>query len=124
MVRVHVKQDNYYNDSFDDESEWACYKMNYPDEQTNIYGYSKRGSIAHAAMETIHRRMLHHTEEPSQTSKEAPKNTPPPLMRVTLQIKRSSDANDRQYEITNVISDDWVISDLPFDERLAEQAGQ
>ena len=115
LVRVQVEEDSYYNNWFGDDSEWNCYLLTHPGRKTSLYGYCKRGSRVDTAMEVINQRTLRHTETKST------KELPAPLRkkqraRVTLMIERPAGARNRQFEITQVISDDWVVSEKPFDE--------
>jgi hypothetical protein len=41
------------------------------------------------------------------------------LKRVTLEIRRVANSESRQFEISRVLAEDWVLSAIPFD-----QAGQ
>jgi hypothetical protein len=124
LVRVHIMKDNYFNDWFGDDTEWDCYLLSRPFEETNLFGYCKLGSKAHAAMEALHQRGLNHTEdllEESESNRLARKQM---ASRATLLIKRPPGSKIRQFEITNVVSDDWVISEKPFEERLAEKGAK
>jgi hypothetical protein len=40
------------------------------------------------------------------------------LKRATLEIRRTEGAGDRQFEITRVMAEDWVMSATPFDENF------
>lgn len=124
LVRVHIKKDNYFNTWFGDEADWDSYLLTTPSTKTSLYGYCRRGSIAHTAMEALHQRVRQHTAEVSEESNPSSSSKRPIASRATLYVKRPPEADTRQFEITNVISDEWVISDKPFDERLAEQTSK
>jgi hypothetical protein len=38
------------------------------------------------------------------------------LIRVTLEIRRTAGAESRQFEITRVLAEEWVLAAAPFDE--------
>ncbi len=105
-VRVYVAADSYYNGPFAEESAWNCYGMTspeasklLPEEQRLMYGYCRKDSPQARAL----RRVV------------SPEN---PIMRVTLEIKRTKVEDKLQFEITRVFSEDWVVPDKPFDERF------
>jgi len=121
LLRVYLLKDSYFNASFADENEWDCFLLKQPRIDTSLYGYCKRGSRAHSAMMALHQRALQHASlADDATGRRAP--SIPSESRATVYVKHPSGAEARQFEITHVISDDWVISDKPLDERLAERA--
>lgn len=105
LVRVIVGRDSYYNGKFRDESQWVCYAMASPDIKEVLLGYCLKSSPQAAAME----RMVSNEEMPTDA---------PSLNRATLEIRRVEDTEARQYEITRVMAEDWVIGPKPFDENF------
>jgi hypothetical protein len=119
LIRVQLSKDSYFNASFADEAEWDCFRLKQPRVDTSLYGYCKRGSRAHSAMTALYQRALQHTS----LDDDAPGSrslSNPAASRATVYVKRPPGAETRQFEITSVISDDWIISEKPLDERLTE----
>jgi hypothetical protein len=105
-VRVLIARDVYYNGPFLDESKWVCFGMASPETkailpegQEMLRGYCKAGSPQAKAMERIFK-------------------AGGKMNRATLEIRKTEGAEPRQFEITRVLSEDWVISQKPFDERF------
>ncbi len=96
-VRVYVAKDNYYNGPFRAESEWLCVGFASPDTDAILTGYCRVGSAQAAAMGWIF-------------SKDSALN------RAVLEIKRVEGAEARQFEISRVLAEDWVVTEKPFDE--------
>lgn len=105
LVRVVIAKDNYYNGPFSDDKEWVCYGMASPDLEVNFFGYCRRRSPQAVAMERM-----------GLTEPAIPDNKN--LKRATLEIRRTEGAGDRQFEITRVMAEDWVMSATPFDENF------
>jgi hypothetical protein len=103
LVRVVVAKDNYYNGPFKDEARWSCYGMASPDEPVVMLGYCRRDSPQDIAMA----RLLGGAN---------PLASDRGLRRATLEIRRVDGAESRQFEITRVLAEDWVVSATPFDE--------
>jgi hypothetical protein len=101
VVRVIVARDSYFNGPFRDETQWACYGMASPDTETILLGYCRKGSPQERAMERI-----------VSEEKDEPRHR---LNRVTLEIRRPQGAEIRQFEITRVLAEDWVMAAAPFD---------
>jgi hypothetical protein len=106
QVRVFVAKDAYYNGPFLDESRWVCFDMVspelkalMPEGQELLRGYCKVGSSQAKAMERIF--------AGDRRTK-----------RATLEIRRTEGADSRQFEITRVLAEDWVLSPTPFDEKF------
>ena len=102
-VRVVAAKDNYYNGPFKDDRNWVAYKLVSPDIDEILVGYCRSGSAQHRAMELLWQR-----GEARQA-------------RVTLELHRPPDpasAERRQFEITHVLAEDWVMSDRTLDEGL------
>lgn len=106
LVRVFVVQEAYYNGPFKDDSQWRCFGMISPEAKERLpeglelmRGYCKGGSSQAMAMERIFK-----------SGRRA--------YRASLEIRRVAGADARQFEITRVLSKDWVLPDKPFDERF------
>ncbi|MES2922430.1 MAG: hypothetical protein V4819_12835 [Verrucomicrobiota bacterium] len=97
QVRVYAVRDNYYNGVFADDKQWTCYGLASPDTDQILLAYCKTGSLQAAAMEWIF---------------SADKG----MTRMTLEIRRVAGAEARQFEISKVVSVDWVTSAVPFDQ--------
>lgn len=98
-VRVYAARDNYYNGVFSNEREWVCYGIASPDTTELFLGYCRRGSAQAKAMESILGKL---------TS----------LSRVTLEFRQREGGAERQYEISQVVAQDWVEGDKPFDAKF------
>lgn len=96
-VRVHATRDSYYNGPFHDDREWDCYRLACPDLDRDLIAYCRTGSPQAKAM-----RMISQKEEP--------------LNRATLELRRVAGADSRQFEIARVLAEDWVTTEVPFDE--------
>lgn len=103
LVRVIFSKDTYYNGPFMDESKWICYGLASPDLDANLLGYCLRDSPQAVAMA----RMENEGKSMSGTKG---------LKRATLEIRRVAEAESRQFEISRVLAEDWVLSDIPFDQ--------
>jgi hypothetical protein len=99
MVRVFVSKDHYYNGPFTDDKIWLSCAINSLDSRENLNAYCKIGSPQAAAI----RWML---------SKEAK------IVRAILEIRRVEGAESRQFEISKVLAEDWVMGPTPFDENF------
>lgn len=99
QCRVYLAQDNYYNGPFSDDTQWVCIGMASPDTEEILYGYCKIGSPQVSALQRI---------LSSQAS----------LGRATVEIKKVPGALPRQYVISQVLAEDWVTGDMPFDQRF------
>lgn len=105
LVRVMVVKDHYYNGPFRDETRWSCYGMASPDLDVVLLGYCRQGSPQAAALERI-------VANGNLRSGESG------LKRVTLEIRRTAGAETRQFEITRVFAEEWVLSARAFDENF------
>ena len=99
QVRVYAGKDSYYNGPFSDDRTWICYGLATPDAEEILLGYCKVGSPQAAALA-------------SMTSKDSA------LVRATLGIRRVDGGGVRQFEIYQVMAEDWVLGARPFDERF------
>jgi hypothetical protein len=97
VVRVQVARDSYYNGLFHDDKQWICLGMDSPDTPESLFGYCKVDSPQDAALEWIF-------------SKGDVKSC-----RVTLELHRVEGAEERQFEISRVLAQDWVLGEVPFD---------
>lgn len=103
LVRVMVAPDSYYNGHFRDETEWTCYGLASPDESTVLLGYCRKKSPQAAALARI-------IADGESVGRGRDVN------RATLEIRRVEGAESRQFEITRVLAEDWVLSAKPFDD--------
>lgn len=101
LVRVFVVKDTYYNGPFKDDKEWVCYGLATPDVDEILLGYCKMDSPQEAAMQTV---LSKHEK----------------LGRATLEIRRVESGGVRQFEISKVIAEDWVVTDSVFDASFAD----
>jgi len=111
LVRVFVAPDTYYNGPFQDERKWMCIgiaspeaKALLPEEQEVLCGYCKVGSAQAKAMARIF------AGGNSQTC------------RATLEIRCMPGAHARQFEITRVLAEDWVLPPRPYDEKFHSES--
>lgn len=103
-VRVLIAPDSYYNGPFINEKDWVCYGILSPDSDPAMLGYCRRGSPQALAMEKM---FLRSSSEISAGQSH--------LMRACLRIKRVKGAEARQFEITRVLSEDWVVREPAMD---------
>ncbi len=89
VVRVYVTRDNYYNGLFGDD-QWSCYMIAVPNTDDIYYGYVMNGSEVADAMRKI--------SSPSARS-----------FRATIEISRVKDSLQRQFQITKVVSKNWLV---------------
>lgn len=107
-VRGLVGRDSYFNGPFRDESQWLCYSVEsperdmemVPEDQRKLVGYCRVGSPQAVALESI--------LPDGATAKR----------RVTLELKRVDGALGRQFEISRVLSNEWVLGEHALDERF------
>jgi len=97
QVRVFVDEDQYYGGIYSDETKWKVYALASPDITDILYAYAKRGSSQDKALRGI----IDSDEK---------------LHRATLSIVKQPDSGPRQFEISRVIAEDWIIGDKDFDE--------
>lgn len=105
VVRVMIKRDSYFNRAFSNDSVWSCYEAISPDTEVQLMCYSKRNSPQDQAIQRI------------LASDETITGTSLPV-RVTLELRRVEDSDARQFEISGVLAEDWILSSAPFDERF------
>jgi len=106
QVRVFLAKDEYFNGIYDNDTHWACFGMVslesnalLPEGQQLLRGYCKADSAQAKAMARIF------TKETR-------------VHRVTLELLRVKGADPRQFQITRVLGEDWVLTPKPFDERF------
>lgn len=102
-VRVIVAEDSYYNGPFRDDRKWACFGMASPDHDKVLLGYCRVGSPQERAMRKVIEIM-------------ADALTGAGVNRATLELKRVEGALPRQFEVTRVLAEDWVMAPQAFDE--------
>jgi len=105
-VRIIVIPDSYYNGPFLNDSSWVCFAMVspdlkklLPDDESLLHGYCKAQSPQTKAMERIF-------SEGTQ------------MNRVIVKIQRVEGGSPRQFEITRVLSREWITPRKPFDEKF------
>lgn len=96
-VRVFVALDNYYNGVFSEDGVWQAYALVSPDTEEILYAYTKRDTPQFRAMGKI----LESDE---------------PLHRATLEITTLPGSGKRQFQISRVFAENWVVGENPFDE--------
>ena len=106
LVRAMVVADSYYNGPFSDDSQWVCYSMASPDSETVLMGYCRKDSPQARALA----RIVSNDDATAEVS-----SIPRALKRATLKIRRVEGGESRQFEITRVMAQDWVVSGEPFD---------
>ena len=105
LIRVMISKDTYYNGPFRDDQIWSCYRMASPDVETILLGYCRNGSPQELAMQQLF------PEENDEPLLEPGSR----ILRATLEVKRPPGAEARQFQITRVLAEDWVLSDVAFD---------
>ena len=99
VVRVFITKDHYYNGPFSDGKIWLSCAISSIDSKENLSAYCKIGSPQAAAISWM-------------LSREAK------IARATLEIRRVEGAESRQFEISKVLAEDWVMGPTPFDENF------
>jgi hypothetical protein len=99
QVRINAVRDTYYNGLFGNDKQWSCYRIVSPDTEQTLMAYCKTGSPQDAAMMSL-------------SNKDSQKN------RVTLELQRVEGAESRQFEISRVLAEDWILTSKPYDERF------
>lgn len=97
VVRIIFAADTYYNGIYSDETEWQAYILISPDANETLYGYARRDSPQDKAL----RKILLADEK---------------IHRAAVEISTNSNAGRRQFEISGVLADNWVIGETRFDE--------
>jgi hypothetical protein len=103
LTRVFITDNsNYYNGLYDDESIWHAYTLTYKPDLPTLVGYVRRDSSCDLALQNL--------------LKQAASIT------CVLNLHRDVKAEAAQYEIANVVSPDWVISELVFSDQFIDQS--
>ena len=102
-VRVLIKADHYFNGKFDDESAWACFRMDNLEMEEPLFAYCAVDSPQAKSLREI-------------LAKSVPLDGQVSSQRVTLKIVRPSGAERSQFEIQRVIAEDWIVTERVFDE--------
>jgi hypothetical protein len=108
LVRVVVAKDSYYNGPFKDETQWVSYGMASPDNDKILLGYCRKDSPQARAMEQIVANIERKVGEGVDAMRR--------LNRATLELRRPEGAENRQFEITRVLAEDWVVGAKSYDE--------
>lgn len=103
MVRIVAAKDSYFNGAFASDNEWDCYGLASPDHEEILIGYCRKGSSQARAMA----RIMEEGEEVQSNGN---------LHRAVLEIRRVAGAESRQFEISRVLAQDWVMGKVAFDE--------
>ncbi len=98
LVRVTLAPDFYYNGPFQDESEWVSYGISSPDLDFPIRGYCRQNSSQAEAVKQLFADGVN-------------------AARVTLEIRHVEGGGEKQFEITRVLAQDWM---LPIDDAPSE----
>lgn len=111
MVRIVAQRNNYFNGPFGDDTRWACYSLHGPNaEEPPIFGYCEVDSETYRAMHRLEVRGRTRVEDfraaGGQTSGQWPANSP---FRTTLRLRKPAGAERHQYQIDEVLSDDWLV---------------
>lgn len=96
LVRVFVGRDTYYNGAYSDEEKWQSFTLASADDENFIYAYVKKGSAQERALRKIF-------ESGADVNS------------ATLMIAPVADARNRQFEITSVLAEGWVVGESRFD---------
>lgn len=96
VVRVMLSPDTYYNGFFRDDKKWLCYSMSSPEAGRLLLGYCKVSSPQALAIKSI-------------------MNKGNKSERATVEIRRVTGGSEKQFEITAVLAEDWVLTDSPFE---------
>lgn len=107
-VRALVGRDSYFNGPFRDESQWLCYAVEsperdpriVPEERRRLVAYCRVGSPQAVALESI-----------------LPDGAKA-VRRVILELQRVEGGLDGQFEISRVMSNEWVLGKRSLDERF------
>lgn len=104
LVRVILAKDSYFNGPFKDDGNWQCFGMASPDTDKILLGYCRKDSPQAQALARV---FYQQSEAQNVQSR---------LKRATLELARPEGAEVRQFEITRVLAEDWVLADRAFDE--------
>jgi hypothetical protein len=103
-VRLMAERDSYFNNRFQDETKWACFKLSCPDWPKTVWGYAPTGSITAELLSQI-------------VSAQA--------QRVTLALRSEEDSHlQSQFVIERVVVNGWVRTPLDPEESLRRSTGK
>ncbi|MEI6176387.1 MAG: hypothetical protein WCS43_05815, partial [Verrucomicrobiota bacterium] len=103
LIRAYVARDRYYNSLFANDSEWSCYRLSSPDWKEVLLGYCRQNTPELAAITRAIDNAIVSGDISGST-------------RMTLEIEHVAGAEPRQFRITRIWAEDWVMSAMPFDE--------
>jgi hypothetical protein len=95
LLRVHLVQDDYYNVDFTDARTHACFRMMSHDYAHRLYGYAKRD-------QPVFGRLMERSHPQAFTM---------PTVKVRF---KEGGLSSEQVEITEVVSDGWLVTDDDF----------
>jgi hypothetical protein len=102
-ARVFFRNDSYYNGVFSDDKVWFCRLLWSADGEETLFAYCRVDSAQHKALDRILRRSQNADSEMF------------PAMAL-VEIRRVEGAEIRQFEVTRVLAEGWVMAATPFDE--------
>ena len=103
LVRVFVAEDSFYHGMYYDETEWKVFAMVSLEIPDLLYGYVKPGSSQDKAL----RRII---------------DTDETVHRATLNLIKQPGSGPRQFEISSVVAENWIIGKKNFDESFHPEA--
>ena len=96
-VRVYLGEDSYYNGPFSDDKQWISYGFASSDTDQLLIGYCKVDSAQAKAIRWMFAKGTR-------------------INRAILEIRRVNGAEPKQFEITKVLAEDWVMGKTPFED--------
>jgi len=97
LIRIFIAPDTYYNGIYSDETKWQAYALVSPDAKDVLYGYAGRDSPQERAL----RKILSSEDK---------------IHRATVEISAHPKAGQRQFEVSAVLAENWVIGETRYDE--------
>jgi hypothetical protein len=104
-VRVVFHRDNYFNGRYQ-EGDWVCYRLTSLGSTQAIYGYCRSGSVANMGLDMVLGLELDRLLIEGSSDQ--------PARRALIEIVREAESLPNQFEITRVLSMDWVMGLRPF----------
>ena len=92
-----MTEETSYLGIYSDKTEWSAYSLHSPDITDALYAYAKRGSKQDKALRSI-------------------VNADENLQHATLSIIKQEDGVPHRFEVTRVISANWIVGDKDYDE--------
>lgn len=120
-VRVLGRRGFYYNGFFRDDERWACFALTHPDGESTLYAYCPRDSPQFDALRDILRRRAIATEALGAGSPDDLHAEESTSFRTTLRLRKPEHQIGRQYEISEVLSDDWVVGEASLEEIIGSR---